>query len=123
MPVKQSYLQLLIGGIPSFGTDDVSSASNTEQYFPVLYVNTVDIVSWLLKHFSASDYVIVKMDVEGAEFQIIPELIRRRADKIVDVLAWECHNGRGGQCSDLQKMIAETNIRLMSEGKDYHGWN
>lgn len=122
MPVKQSYLQLLIGGVPSFEMKGLPTAIDADRYFPLVYVATVDIVDWLLKHFTPEDLVIIKMDVEGAEFAIVPELIRRKADKLVDVLAWECHNGKGGSCAELKDMISATSIRLLNERADYNGW-
>ena len=41
------------------------------------------------------------MDVEGAENQIVPELLRAEGASLVDVLMWECHlkwRGEPGRC-------------------------
>jgi hypothetical protein len=44
---------------------------------------------------------VLKMDVEGAENQIVPELLRAEGAPLVDVLMWECHlkwRGEPGRC-------------------------
>ena len=45
----------------------------------------------LLKQYDEQDYVVVKMDVEGAEFDIIMHLLKQNALKYIDVLAVEYH--------------------------------
>jgi FkbM family methyltransferase len=55
-------------------------------------VRSIDFSKWLLETFSASDLIILKMDVEGAEFQLIPEMHRRGALAFVDILIMEIHN-------------------------------
>ena len=45
--------------------------------------------------------MILKMDVEGAEADILPALLHTNASRLVDVLLWECHlkwRGVKGKC-------------------------
>lgn len=124
MDIRQSMLQLLIGGVVTSGkeTDWTQKFISQDEFFPVARVPTVDIVQWLRNSFSARDNVIVKMDIEGAEFSIIPELVKQRADSIIKVLAMECHEGKGGRCSGLQSLLQKTRIKVLKEGVDYNGW-
>jgi FkbM family methyltransferase len=39
-------------------------------------VDTIDLSSWILENTSASDYLILKLDVEGAEYDILEKMIR-----------------------------------------------
>lgn len=57
----------------------------------------VDVVSWLQRSFHEDDFVLIKMDVEGAERSIIPKLLATNASRLVDVLLWECHMKWRGQ--------------------------
>ena len=47
--------------------------------FHLLYaqfdVPKIDVVDWLLSSFNVDDYVVLKMDVEGAEIEIVPKLL------------------------------------------------
>ena len=63
--------------------------------FHLLYaqfdVPKIDVVDWLLSSFNVDDYVVLKMDVEGAEIEIVPKLLATNATRLIDVFLWECH--------------------------------
>ncbi|EXB78513.1 hypothetical protein L484_011136 [Morus notabilis] len=85
-----------------------------------------DFADWLKKTVSRSDFVVVKMDVEGTEFHLIPRLIKTGAMCLVDELFLECHYNRMqrccpgersvkyektyDQCLDLLKLIRESGV-------------
>ncbi|XP_021909817.1 uncharacterized protein LOC110823689 [Carica papaya] len=50
-----------------------------------------DFAKWLKSCFSAKDFVVVKMDVEGIEFQLIESMMETGAICLVDELILECH--------------------------------
>ena len=54
---------------------------------------TVDFVTWLEKSFTPSDYVVLKMDIEGAERTIVERMLTTNVMRLVDVFLWECHLG------------------------------
>jgi FkbM family methyltransferase len=86
-----SPLQMLRGGSSKAG-------SNHQPQFDVAQV---DVVSWMRRSFTADDFVVLKMDVEGAEMEIIPKLLQTNTTDLVDVFLWECHakwRGTKGKC-------------------------
>lgn len=56
-----------------------------------LKVAAVDLARWMQSHFTEDDFVVLKLDVEGAEHVVIPRLLELNAARLVDVLLWECH--------------------------------
>ena len=46
----------------------------------------------LLKQYDEDDFIIVKMDVEGAEFDLLIHLIKQNALQLIDVFIVEYHN-------------------------------
>lgn len=69
-------------------------------------VPTIDLSRWLSERYCAADTVDVKMDIEGAEFEVLEHLIRTGAAARVDTLAIEWHThkrGRGGLRMALQE--------------------
>lgn len=54
-------------------------------------VKRIDFPSWLNQSVTEEDFVVLKLDVEGAEHAILLEMIRSGIIKKVDVLKWECH--------------------------------
>ncbi|KNA08766.1 hypothetical protein SOVF_159520 [Spinacia oleracea] len=57
-----------------------------------------DFAEWLKGEFEERDFVVVKMDVEGTEFQLIPRLIETGAICLIDEMFLECHYNRWQKC-------------------------
>ncbi|TPX72810.1 hypothetical protein SpCBS45565_g00112 [Spizellomyces sp. 'palustris'] len=52
---------------------------------------SVNFSKFLIKNFRKEDYVVVKMDIEGAEYEVLPHLVETGAYKLIDVLLVEWH--------------------------------
>ncbi|WOH06514.1 hypothetical protein DCAR_0625942 [Daucus carota subsp. sativus] len=57
-----------------------------------------DFANWLKKTVSKRDFVVVKMDVEGAEFHLIPKLVETGAICLIDEMFLACHYNRWKRC-------------------------
>ncbi|KAI9077776.1 hypothetical protein K1719_040262 [Acacia pycnantha] len=62
-----------------------------------------DFAEWLKNTVSKNDFVVMKMDVEGAEFDLIPRLYETGAICLVDELFLECHYNRWQRCCPGQR--------------------
>ena len=58
-------------------------------------VPVVDVVSWMRASFSRDDFVVVKLDAEGAEWEILDEMIEQQMLDVIDVLSLEMHGDMG----------------------------
>merc|ERR1719171_1225184 len=99
--------------------------SSENNHGPQMTVPLVDVVAWISAHFKQEDYVVVKMDIEGAEFPILNKLMDSGQGCLIDVLAWECHDWMGvGDCTLLQQRISKWNcISQLVEGRGYRAWD
>jgi FkbM family methyltransferase len=57
-----------------------------------------DLAEWLMRTASEQDYVVMKMDVEGTEFDLIRRMLDTGAICLVDELFLECHYNRWQRC-------------------------
>ncbi|XP_051130521.1 uncharacterized protein LOC127251025 isoform X2 [Andrographis paniculata] len=57
-----------------------------------------DFGEWLKRTVSERDYVVMKMDVEGTEFDLIPKLFENGGICLIDELFLECHYNRWQKC-------------------------
>lgn len=64
-----------------------------------------DFAEWLKNTVSSRDYVVVKMDVEGTEFHLIPRLIETGAICLIDEIFLECHYNRWQKCCPGQRSV------------------
>ncbi|KAK7289905.1 hypothetical protein RIF29_03932 [Crotalaria pallida] len=62
-----------------------------------------DFVNWLKSSVRHRDFVVMKMDVEGTEFHLIPRLIETGAICLIDELFLECHYNRWQRCCPGQR--------------------
>lgn len=72
-----------------------SSSSSTSD---VNKIQGFDFANWLKNIVSERDFVVMKMDVEGTEFDLIPRLFDTGAICLVDELFLECHYNRWQKC-------------------------
>ncbi|KAJ6789013.1 hypothetical protein PWT90_10840 [Aphanocladium album] len=92
-------------GLRTFYLDEVNSAndywgSSTYKNHPDAVasgakgteLSAVNIARWLLMNTLPRDFVVVKMDIEGAEYDILPHLAEMRVWTVVDVLLVEWHD-------------------------------
>eukprot|EP00997_Jenningsia_sp_PLL12_P001215 NODE_1193_length_1246_cov_57.934837_g971_i0.p1 GENE.NODE_1193_length_1246_cov_57.934837_g971_i0~~NODE_1193_length_1246_cov_57.934837_g971_i0.p1 ORF type:complete len:210 (+),score=41.84 NODE_1193_length_1246_cov_57.934837_g971_i0:596-1225(+) len=54
-------------------------------------VPSIDFSDYLQRNVVSDDFVVCKMDIEGAEFQIVPKLLREGTIHLIDELHLECH--------------------------------
>ena len=87
---------------------------------------TIDFVDYLLRNVKESDFVVVKMDIEGAEYDIVPDLIARNATYLVDEMFMEVHTNINTCCVgriDRSYADARKLVRLLRDYGVYaHMW-
>ena len=77
-------------------------------------VFAVDVVRWLLRSFKPDDFVVLKMDIEGAEHYIVPELIAAGAAPLIDVFLWECHHVPGKhRCHGMEAALEKAGVNIV----------
>ncbi|KAG0453545.1 hypothetical protein HPP92_024849 [Vanilla planifolia] len=82
-----------MGRIKSLGASmNSSSLGNLHK------VQGFDFAEWLKSIVSEKDFVVMKMDVEGTEFDLIPRLFETGAICLIDELFLECHYNRWQRC-------------------------
>ncbi|XP_057549633.1 uncharacterized protein LOC130827799 [Amaranthus tricolor] len=57
-----------------------------------------DFAEWLRATVTETDFVVMKMDVEGTEFDLIPRLFETGAICLIDEIFLECHYNRWQRC-------------------------
>nr|KYP63601.1 hypothetical protein KK1_018180 [Cajanus cajan] len=62
-----------------------------------------DFANWLKKTVTKNDFVVMKMDVEGTEFDLIPRLFKTGAICLIDEIFLECHYNRWQRCCPGQR--------------------
>ena len=116
---------LEVGGVPLNRYKRSRGKAQSSQFETRTSVPTVDLGRWLADRFCAKDSVDIKMDIEGAEFEVLEHLLRTKRAALIDTLAIEWHTtkrGQGGGRVTLQKRQAGILDSLRREGVRFIDW-
>ncbi|KXL49470.1 hypothetical protein M433DRAFT_8502 [Acidomyces richmondensis BFW] len=90
--------------------DAVASKSNGTE------LSAINISRWLLMNTLPRDFVVVKMDIEGAEYEVVPHMVEMGLWTVLDYLFVEWHPGvlNGDTSSEERVRVAQS--QLMAGG-------
>ncbi len=84
-----------------------------------LIVQGIDFSSFISDNFSKNDYIILKMDIEGAEYEVLDKMILDRTIEYIDLLLVEFHNNKVGfhrkNDERILDILKEKKIRCITE--------
>ena len=83
-------------------------------------VPSVNFSNWVKKKFRNKDYVVVKFDIEGAEYDVLDKMLKDGSISLIDVLYIEFHNERvhinPAKDKELVEKITNKETRVINEG-------
>ncbi|KAL8548988.1 hypothetical protein ACS0TY_008035 [Phlomoides rotata] len=80
------------------GMGRIQVVQSSINFMSINKIRGFDFAMWLKSMVGGMDYVVVKMDVEGTEFNLIPRLIETGAICLIDEIFLECHYNRWQRC-------------------------
>lgn len=101
------------GSSMSANHDDVKKSGKTAVTVP-----TVNILKLLYESTTPEDYVILKMDIEGSEWDVLPCLAQSASAHLVDRLLVEVHPSTWGNAGTTQAQLDKAMADLRAKGVD-----
>lgn len=95
----------------------------------IFRVKTIDFSNFILKKFDKNDHIVLKMDIEGAEYEVLNKMIKDGSMDYIDIIYIEWHgykydkDGKDNTKNKELKILSEItkrNITIFSGAKD---WN
>lgn len=106
-----------------------SSLLEHERFIPskkTISVPTFKFSKWLADNFECSDYVVLKLDIEGPEFVIFDQLLREGTLALLDEVYMECHNyellNPGMNPGVTVESCMDLCERAVERGVDWYWW-
>ncbi len=80
---------------------------------------------WIEDTFDKDDYIVLKLDIEGSEYEVIPDLISTKVDNYINEWYGELHSvGENGRIRSYDSSVRNNLINLLREHKivfkDWH---
>jgi len=116
---------LEVGGVP-LNKKQQTRISAKSAHERRVDVPTVDFAKWLGRRFCTADHVHVKMDIEGAEWEVLEHMLRVRQAGLMDVLAIEWHTAKraaGGARRSLERRRESIVEQLRRVGVTVVDWS
>ncbi|HOX08441.1 MAG TPA: FkbM family methyltransferase [Planctomycetota bacterium] len=88
---------------------------------PSIGVPSIDLSRWLRESFDSHDEVILKLDIEGAEYEVLAKMIREGSIGIVKKLCGELHDGKIDD-EGFRSLSALVRFWLDRNGVAFHVW-
>ena len=85
-----------------------------------IIVETIDLGKWITKNFSKDDYIILKLDVEGSEYEILNKMISEGSIEYVNILYAEFHNQK---CARTKRQDEKIQDSLKALGIAFDVWD
>ncbi|MDA3840725.1 MAG: FkbM family methyltransferase [Patescibacteria group bacterium] len=84
-------------------------------------VNTINFSDFLLKNFEKKDYLVLKIDIEGKEYEILEDMIESGAIKLINKIYCEWHFNRINMTIEEHrtyiKKFKKNNIKVVGNNK------
>ena len=71
-----------------------------------IVVKTIDFSKWVSDNLYKNDYIILKLDVEGAEYEVIPKMMKDNTFEYIDELWIEWHMRKLGMTLKQHNAVA-----------------
>jgi FkbM family methyltransferase len=70
-------------------------------------VECIDLSKWIMEEFDEDDHIFLKLDVEGAEYEILRKMINDGSMDYIDRLNGEFHNKKCGVSKDVDAYFTQ----------------
>jgi FkbM family methyltransferase len=94
--------------------------SSKVDYARAVTVDAIDFSRWLAKNSTPDDYVIIKMDIEGAEYDVIEKIISDNNHNLVDELIIEFHQDMNDSISKERHDSLVRQVRSFCDLEIWH---
>ena len=89
--------------------------SKHEGYVNKIKVPCVRLSSWIKNNYSKDDIIILKLDIEGEEYKVIPDIINNKCSEFINILLIEWHSKWMGLNENIDN---EYELKLKNSGVD-----
>lgn len=108
-----------------FAVDDVGStvmqSKRNWESSPKIKVKCFDFSRWLSERFNSEYFIVLKMDIEGAEFPLLEKMIKDGTDKLINELLVEFHPNKVSDYTTADKN--DLIQRLTERGVEVYEWH
>lgn len=107
--IKEEVLKFYLCGLGNEGSSvcENKKSNKMDKKHPIV-VQGIDFSQWIIENFDKDDFIVIKMDIEGAEYDVLPKMIEDGSVEYANEMIIEFHGRRqlsGAYIHDRYKEI------------------
>ena len=95
---------------------DTEERNKLYKWHEDIEVESIDLSKWIIKNFKPDDLIVLKMDIEGAEYKVLPKMFEDGSVNYINVALIEWHDwimpDYVNQTRDLARRLQNANVQL-----------
>ena len=96
--------------------NDTSERDKLYEWHEDVKVESFDLSQWIINNFSADDFIVLKMDIEGSEYEVLPKMIKDGSINYINHAFIEWHDWvmpeYRSRTSELMNGLQNANVQL-----------
>ena len=95
---------------------DTEERNKLYKWHEDIEVESIDLSKWIMNNFSKEDFIVLKMDIEGAEYKIIPKMFEDGSVNFINYAFIEWHDWVmpefKNSTGELVRRLQQANVQL-----------
>ena len=96
------------------GSSLVAGKTSTS-FEDVCNVKTIDLAKWIKENILEDEIVVLKIDIEGAEYDVLPHLFDNKIQDLVDYWLVEFHGNKSSNCNKEVEVITKNTVKVLAD--------
>lgn len=92
---------------------------NSDSY---VEVEQVDLGAWIMRNFNKDDYIVLKLDIEGAEYEVLGSMLSDGSIDYINELHGEEHFKKHGAAINISKQERDNIMSKVSRKITFQDW-
>lgn len=118
--INDGHINFYIGTESTLSSSVIKDKTTGKLNKIPINIPCVDFSKWCTENFKKEDYVVLKLDIEGAEYEVLDKMLKDNSISLIDVLYIEFHNIRvhinPEKDNELIEIIISKGIKVVYEG-------
>jgi FkbM family methyltransferase len=99
---------------------NLNRESNFYKWHDDIEIESIDLSKWIMDNFSKEDHIVMKMDIEGSEYKVLPKMIHDGSIDYINSIYVEWHDwqmpNKHGETQLLKSIFKKKNLNII----DWH---
>lgn len=92
--IYDGEIELALGTYKALSSTVISGKKKYVDYSNKITVKCIDFGKWIKENFNIDDHIVLKMNMEGAEYEVLPKMFKEGSIQYIKLLFGELHKGK-----------------------------